>query len=319
MGELFIPAHPIHTIEASMVSEKHQFTHPPKYNWKEAFWGYLFIAPGLLGIILFSLFPVLAGFGISFTKWGILNQPEFIGLGNYIQMTRDTLLLKVLGNTFYYIAVSVPLNTMLALLLANALNQKIKGLSIFRTAYYLPVVSATIAVSMVWMWLFDSNYGLINLALAFFRLEPVHWLTNPLTAMPAIIIVSVWKSAGWNMIIFLAALQDVPAELIDAAQVDGANKLQTFFRITLPLITPAVFFTTIMGIIGSFQGFDLVYAMTKGGPARSTTVIGYYIWQLAFSYSKMGYGAAVSYFLFLMILLASLIQWFVRKHWVYGE
>jgi multiple sugar transport system permease protein len=300
-------------IHAKQVSSK------PKINFKEAFWGYLFIAPGLLGILVFFLFPVLSGLGISFTKWGILNQPVFIGLDNYIQMTHDKLLFQVLGNTFYYMGVSVPLNSILALLLALALNQKIKGLSIFRTAFYMPVVSATIAVSMVWMWLFDSNYGLINLGLTFIGLDPVQWLTNPHTAMPAIIIVSVWKSVGWNMIIFLAALQDVPVELIDAARVDGANKIQQFLGITLPLISPAIFFTTIMGVIGSFQGFDLVYAMTHGGPARATTVIGYYIWQVAFSHSKMGYGAAISYFLFFMILVVTLIQWFLRKRWVFGE
>jgi multiple sugar transport system permease protein len=149
--------------------------------------------------------------------------------------------------------------------------------------------------------------------------RPVAWLSNSATAMPAIILVSVWKNMGWNMIIFLAALQEVPEDFYDAARIDGANNFNVFRHITFPLITPAIFFTSITGFIGSFQGFDLVYNMTQGGPARATSVIGYYIWEQAFKYSKMGYGSAIAYVLFIVILIITLVQWRARRNWVYGE
>jgi multiple sugar transport system permease protein len=282
-------------------------------------WGYLFIAPGMLGVLIFTLFPVFSALGISFTNWSIIAQPEFVGAANYAKLIRDPVFAKVMVNTIYYTAVSVPLNLMVALLFAIILNQKIRFLALFRTAYFLPVVSASVAVSMVWMWLLDSNFGLINTVIVWFGMRPVAWLSNSLTAMPAIIVVSVWKNMGWNMIIFLAALQDVPEDYYDAARIDGANNINLFRHVTLPLITPAILFTSITGFIGSFQGFDLVYNMTQGGPARATSVIGYYIWEQAFKYSKMGYGSAVAYVLFILILVITLIQWRARRHWVYGE
>ena len=286
---------------------------------REAFWGYLFIAPGMVGVLIFTLFPVISALAISFTDWSILAKPNIIGITNYVKLTRDPVFTKVMVNTLYYTAVSVPLNIIFSLLFALVLNQKIRLRALFRTAYFLPAISASVAVSMVWMWLLDSNFGLINTAMVTLGFRPVAWLTNPATAMPAIIIVTVWKNLGWNMIIYLAALQDVPEDLYDSGRIDGANSFRLFFHITLPLITPAIFFTTITGFIGSFQGFDLVYNMTKGGPARATSVIGYYIWEQAFKYSKMGYGAAIAYLLFIVILAITLAQWRVRKAWVYGE
>ncbi len=290
-----------------------------KIKWREAFWGYLFIAPGLTGVLVFILFPVLFGLVISFTNWPILAKPEFIGLDNYAKMLRDPVFAKVMGNTLYYTAVSVPLNLVISLTFAVILNRKIRFLALFRTAYFLPVISASVAVSMIWLWLLDSNYGLLNTIIVELGGKSVAWLGNTKTAMPAIIAVSVWKGMGWNMIIFLAALQDVPEELYDAARIDGANSAGMFRYVTLPMITPAIFFTTITGLIGSFQGFDLVYNMTNGGPARSTSVIGYYIWQQAFAYSKMGYGASLAYVSFAIILVVTLIQWRARRKWVFGE
>jgi multiple sugar transport system permease protein len=290
------------------------------YRWQEAFWAYLFIAPSMLAVLVFTLAPVLTVLGISFTNWSILAKPEFIGIDNYSKLINDPLIGKVLWNTIFYTGVSVPLNLILSLAFAAALNQKVKGLALYRTAYFLPVISASVAVSVIWMWLLDSNNGLINNLLISMHITPVNWLTDPKWAMLAIIIVSVWRGIGWNMIIFLAALQDVPEDLYDAARIDGAGGLSIFRHITLPIISPAIFFVTIMGVIGSFQGFDLVYNMTpNGGPDHSTTVIGYYIWQQAFRYSRMGYGAALAYVLFLMILIITLIQWRARRIWVFGE
>jgi multiple sugar transport system permease protein len=207
----------------------------------------------------------------------------------------------------------------LSLLLSIALNQKIKGISFYRTSYYLPVISASVAVSLVFLWIFDTNYGLLNRALFIFGIDPVGWLTNPKVALYSVILVSIWRGLGFNMIIFLAAIQDIPRYLYDAANIDGADKTQAFFNITLPLVSPAIFFTFITGIIGSFQSFDLIYSMTQGGPARSTYLIGFLIWKEAFDYLHMGYGAALSFILFVIILGFTLIQWFFRKKWVYGE
>lgn len=286
---------------------------------KEALWGYLLIAPGILGVLAFTLLPVLAALGISFTKWTLLTPPEFVGLDNYRKLFTDATAAQVMRNTIYFTLVSVPLGLMLSLGLAVALNQKIRGLAIFRTAYYLPVISASVAVSMVWMWILDGNYGLLNSFLAILGISPVSWLSSRTWAMPSIIMVSVWKGLGFNMIIFLAALQDIPKELYDAAKIDGARGRSLFQHITLPLITPAIFFTMVTGLIGSFQSFDLVYNMTEGGPARSTSVISYYIWQQAFDFLHMGYGAALAYVLFFAILIITLFQWRARRRWVFGE
>lgn len=289
------------------------------YRAKEALWGYLLIAPGIFGVLAFTLLPVLAALGISFTKWTLLTPPEFVGLDNYRKLFTDATAAQVMRNTIYFTTVSVPLGLMLSLGLAVALNQKIRGLAIFRTAYYLPVISASVAVSMVWMWILDGNYGLLNSFLSILGISPVSWLSSRTWAMPSIIMVSVWKGLGFNMIIFLAALQDIPKELYDAAKIDGAKGRSLFQYITLPLITPAIFFTMVTGIIGSFQSFDLVYNMTEGGPARSTSVISYYIWQQAFDFLHMGYGAALAYVLFFAILIVTLFQWRARRQWVFGE
>lgn len=291
-------------------------------RWQEVFWGYLFISPGIMGVLVFSLIPVLFALGISFTKWSILSKPTYIGLENYEKLISDPVFTKSMVNTLFYTITSVPLSLIFSLLLAAALNQKIRGLSFFRTSYYLPVISASVAISMVWMWIYASNYGLLNYLMVRLNLTPIDWMNNTTWALPAVILVSIWRGLGFNMIIFLAALQDVPEELYDAARIDGASPSALFRHITLPLITPAIFFVTIMGIIGSFQSFDLVYNMRPshdGGPARATTLIGFYIWQQAFSYLKMGYGSALAYVLFIVILAVTLVQWYARRRWVFGE
>jgi len=214
--------------------------------------------------------------------------------------------------------VSVPINVFLTLLLAVLLNQKIKGITFFRTAYYLPVISASVAVSLMFMWILANN-GLMNQILGSLGIEPIRWLTSPKIALNSVIGVTIWKGLGLNMIIFLAALQDIPKELLEAAAIDGANAVQKFFKITIPLLSPVIFFVTITGVIGSFQAFDLVYNMTEGGPGHSTTVIGFYIWRQAFDYLHMGYGAALAFIVFAAILVLTILQWFLRRYWVYSE
>jgi len=285
------------------------------------FWGYFFVLPSLLIITLFKLIPLIVGFGISFTNWSLLSAPEFVQLANYAKLFTDPTTGKVFANTLYYSFLSVPLNLLLSLALALALNQKIKGLAFFRTAYYIPVVAASVAVSAIWVWLL-SDFGILNTFLTSLGFQSLNLLQNTKTALTSITLVDVWKNLGFNVVIFLAALQDVPDELRDAAKVDGANSRGIFKNITLPLITPAIFFTAVMGVIGSLQAFDLVFNMSmkhEGGPARATSTVGFYVWQNAFKYSKMGYAAAISFALMAILLVLTIIQWRMRRKWVYGE
>lgn len=290
-----------------------------KIKWGDAIWGYLLIAPAFIFIFGFTFIPVIGAFGISLTKWDLLTPAEFTGFDNYQKIFTDSVATKTLLNTFYYTFVSVPLGIIISLLLASFLNQKIRGLTIFRTFYYLPVISSTVAVSMIFRWVLDSQYGLLNESLSIFGISPIPWLTDPAWAMPAVILVTVWRSLGFNMLVLLAALQDVPKELHEAAAMDGATAFHKFFYVSIPLITPAIFFVTMTSLIGSFQSFDLVYNMTQGGPARATSLIGYYLYEQAFKYLNMGYGAAIAFVLFFFILIITLIQWALRRRWVFGE
>lgn len=289
-----------------------------KQRIQEALWGYLFITPNFLVILFFTFIPVFFALYMSLTDWNILSDPNFIGLENYEKVLSDPLAKETFFNTFYFAVVSVPINVFLTLLLAVLLNQKIKGITFFRTAYYLPVISASVAVSLMFMWILANN-GLLNQILGGMGIEPVRWLTDPKIALNSVIGVTIWKGLGLNMIIFLAALQDIPKELLEAAAIDGANAVQKFFKITIPLLSPVIFFVTITGVIGSFQSFDLVYNMTRGGPGHSTTVIGFYIWRQAFDYLHMGYGAALAFIVFAAILVLTILQWVLRKFWVYSE
>lgn len=310
------------TMENSqMLESKTSFFQRFKKAYRKYIWGYIFIFPSMLIILLFKLIPLLIGFIISFTDWNLLSSPEFIGLANYVRLFSDPNSGKVFGNTFYYAFLSVPLNLLISLGLALALNQKIKGLSFFRTAYYIPVLAASVAVSAIWVWML-SDFGMINTFLNNLGLQSVNFLHDTKYALTSIAMVDVWKNLGFNVVIFLAALQDVPEDLRDAAKVDGANGVSIFKHITLPLISPAIFFTAVMGIIGSLQTFDLVYNMSmkhEGGPARATSTVGFYIWQNAFKYSKMGYAASLSFALMAILLVLTIIQWQMRRKWVYGE
>jgi len=297
---------------------KKKITFAKKQRIQEAIWGYLFITPNFLVILFFTFIPVFFALYMSLTDWNILSDPNFIGLENYEKIFSDPLAKETFLNTFYFAVVSVPINVFLTLLLAVLLNQKIKGITFFRTAYYLPVISASVAVSLMFMWILANN-GLLNQILGGLGIEPVRWLTDPKIALNSVIGVTIWKGLGLNMIIFLAALQDIPKELLEAAAIDGANAVQKFFKITIPLLSPVIFFVTITGVIGSFQSFDLVYNMTRGGPGHSTTVIGFYIWRQAFDYLHMGYGAALAFIVFAAILVLTILQWVLRKFWVYSE
>jgi len=284
---------------------------------KEAVAGYLFLLPALGGILVFILGPVVAAIALSFTKWDLLTPAKFIGLSNYQELIQDPMFRKVMLNTLIFTGASAPLSLILSLGLALALNQKIKGIVVFRTIYFLPVVSSMVAVSLVWRWLYNPNYGLLNYFLNLLHLPSVNWLFSTTWAMPAIILMSVWKGLGYNMVIFLAGLQGIPQMYYESAKIDGAGKFQSFKDITLPLLSPTTFFVLVISIISSFQVFDQIFVMTSGGPAHATEVIIYYIYHNAFQIFRMGYASALAFCLFIIIFALTLLQIRLSKRWVF--
>lgn len=276
------------------------------------------LVPQLVGLVLYSAGPIAAAFLMSFTQWNIITPPKWVGLHNYTDLVDNPLFWKVLRNTFYFPLVSVPLGAFVALLAALALNQKVKGMTFFRTLYFLPVVSSTVAVALVWSWIYNPEFGLLNWFLrTVFNIQGPAWLADQYWAMPALIIMSVWKGLGYNMMIFLAGLQGIPQELYEAATVDGASRRHLFRHITVPLLSPTTFFVLVMGTIGSFQVFEMVFVMTKGGPAYSTLTLSYWIFQNAFQFFHMGTAAAQAFVLFAFVLLLTLLQLYYQRRWVH--
>lgn len=288
-----------------------------KDKTKEMLAAYAFLAPNLIGFLVFTSTPVLVSLGLSFMKWDLLSgPPEFIGFANFNELIRDPFFWKYCWNTIYLMA-SIPIGMAGSLILALALNQKLKGTVFFRTVYFLPTICSGVAIFMLWRLLYNPNFGMFNMMISQFgemiglKLQGPNWLTDEAWAKPAFIIMSVWQSiGGYNMILYLAALQGVPHDLYDAAEVDGANSWQKFWAVTWPQISPTTFFIAIMSLIGGFQaGFDQAYMMTGGGPAGSTTTIIYYIWSKGFTWFQMGYAAAISWMLFLIIFIVTLLKW----------
>jgi multiple sugar transport system permease protein len=281
---------------------------------------YVLLLPTLVGLAVFTLGPVVASLLISFTKWDLTSPPVWVGLGNYHAMVvLDSLSRVSFLNTVYYVAVTVPAGVVLSLLLAVAMNQRIRGIVLYRTAYFLPVISSTVAVSLLWQWLYHPDYGLLNYLLGLLGLPPSKWLADPASAMPAVMIVSVWRGLGFNMVILLAGLQSVPQELYDAAAIDGAGLVDRFRDVTLPMLSPTIFFVTVLSVISSFQVFDQTYVMTRGGPLNATTTVVFYIFRQAFEWFHMGYAAALGYVLFAIILAFTLLQFRIQASWVHYE
>jgi multiple sugar transport system permease protein len=281
--------------------------------------GWLFVAPMVLGFVLLLIVPLVTAFYMSLTDWPLLGEAHFVGLDNYRTILGDAEFWKVFGNTFYFAAGLVPLNIVLALALALLLSKNMPGMGVFRTAIFVPVMTSLIVWAIVWKYMFATDSGFINQILQLLGIQGPAWLYNPKLAMPAVIITSVLKNVGLNMVLFIAALQQVPTQLYEAARIDGANKPTTFFRITVPMITPTIFLTVIMTIIGSLKVFGQIYVMTQGGPGGSTKVLVYYIWEKAFKLYEFGYASALAFFLFFVILAFTLIQWQLRKRWVFHE
>ena len=279
---------------------------------------WLFLAPSLVLFAIFTAIPVISAFFISFTQWNLFNEVTWVGLGNYIGLAHDEIFAKVLGNTGYFVLVSVPVQIALALACALALNRGLKGQTFFRVVYFLPVVTSTIAAALVWAWLFNSNFGLINAGLSLAGVTDLpKWMGSTRWAMPAIIIVSIWQNLGYAMVLFLAGLQNIGKDVHDAAALDGATGWDRFWHITLPLLSPTTFFVLVISIIGSFQVFELVLVMTKAGPANATNTLVYYIYQNGFQFNQMGYASAAAMVLFLIVLIFTLVQYKLQRRWVH--
>ncbi len=279
---------------------------------------YLYLLPTILGLILFSAGAVVASFLMSFTRWELVSAPEWIWLGNYASMLRSELFWEVFWNTLEFVILSVPLSVAGSLALALLVNSQLKGVTFFRTAYFLPVVSSMIAVALVWSWIFNPEYGLLNYFLrVLFGIQGPAWLYDTAWALPAMVVVTVWKSLGYSMIIFLAGLQGIPRHLYEAATVDGANAWRKFWHVTLPMLSPTTFFILVITLINAFQVFEQTYVLTKGGPANATLTLSYYIYQNAFQFFQMGHAAALSYVLFAIIFVVTLIQFRVQRRWVF--
>lgn len=284
---------------------------------KDLLTGLAFLLPNFLGFLLFTLIPVGASLILSFFSWDLINPPEFVGLENFIDLfTKDTLFWKVMGNTSLYTLMVIPGTLIVSLLLALLVNQQIWGKLVFRFIYFLPVVTSTIAVSLVWNWMYNKDFGLINSFLSLFHIPPVNWLTDTKTALPSIALVGIWSGAGYNMVLFLAGLQGIPKQLYEACELDGANWVQKFFHVTMPMLTPTTFFVLVMSIIGSFQVFDLVFMMTRGGPDNATRTIVSYIYDNAFSFFKLGYASSMAWVLFVIIFILTYIQFKIQNNWV---
>ena len=275
----------------------------------------LFILPAIAGTLVFILIPVIFSFFLSFCEWDLLSPLKFAGLQNYKTLLTSPSFFMILKNTFVFALSTAFIALVIPVVLAAIINSKIRGSGFFKTAYFLPFITPMIVAAIAWEWIFDPNNGLLNYILK----AHINWLYDTHTAMIALIIVSSWKLIGYNMVIFLSGFSAINNNVFEASKIDGANPLQTFFYVTLPLLSPTIFFVLVITIISSFQVFDLIYLMTQGGPLDSTNVLVYWIYKNAFEFFNIGEASAGAYILFLIILLLTALQWKIRKKWVFGE
>jgi multiple sugar transport system permease protein len=289
-------------------------------GWKKIALVALFLLPALIPLVVFRLFPMAASLVVSMTEWNLLRPAVFVGIDNYTNVLTDRNFHKALGNTLYYMVGYLPFVLVGALAIAVLLNSKLKGAAFFRGIYFLPVVTSWVVVALLWKWLLSPEGGIVNYLLGLVGIDGPGWWTDPNWAMPSIIIASVWKDLGFNMLILLAGLQSIPEHLYEAATIDGATRWEKLRYITLPLLTPSILFAMILAMIGAFQVFDQVWVMTEGGPAGATTVVMEQVVKNAFRYGLMGEASAMSWVLFAIILAFTAFQLRFQKKWVhYGD
>jgi multiple sugar transport system permease protein len=290
---------------------------PSRWN-REALHAYVFMMPAILGILLFTIGPVLYSLYLSFTEYNIITPPEWIGLANYAEMFKERLFWQAFRVSVIYSVISVPLNLALALGLAVLLNHKMRGIVFFRSIYYLPTVISGVGVAMLWRWLFNAEFGIINVLLGNIGIEGPAWLLDAKWALPALIITSLW-GVGGTTLIFLAGLQGIPQELYEAAEIDGAGRWSQFRSVTLPLLSNVTFFNLVLGIIGALQVFTDAFVITRGGPNHATLFLSVYLYQHAFLYLNMGYASAIAWFMFLMVMVLTLLVFKSSPLWVFYE
>lgn len=283
---------------------------------RKAGWVAVFLLPSLLPLLAFTVGPMVASIGISTLEWNLISEARFVGLANYRALAEDPVFHASLWHTIQYLAGYLPLVFVGGLGLALLLNRGLKGVALFRSIYFLPVVTSWVVVALVWRWLLSPTGGIVNTALAAIGIDGPGWWTDPSWAMPSVILASAWKDLGFVMVIFLAGLQAIPGEVEEAARVDGASAWQRFRNVTLPLLSPSSFFVVIISLINGFQVFDQVFVMTGGGPAGATTVVVEQVYTNAFRYGQMGYAAAMSWVLFAIILAVTLFQFRMQRRWV---
>ena len=301
----------------------------PKIHWmpeftpkaREAMAGYLFILPTFIGFAIFILYPLVESFRISLYEFSILGDSQYIELDNYARLFTDARLHRTYSNTIVFTSFAVFLNAGIGLLLAVFLNRRMPSLmsNFYRSVFFFPILIAHTYIAVIWRYLYQQDTGIINYYLGTLGIDPVPWLSNPQWAMAAIIIMDVWKNTGFAMLVFLAGLQSIPHTYYEAAQLDGANERQLFFRITIPLLSPTIFFILVIFMIGALQVFDSIIVLTDGGPGDATRSVVMYIYQQAFQRLDFGYAAAVSWTLFLVILTVTLLQFLVSRRWVHYE
>ena len=281
-----------------------------KRQFREMIVGYTFIMPNFLGFLVFTSIPVLASLVLSFMKWDLLSPPKFVAFSNFVHLFSDKMFWKYLGNTMFFM-LGIPFEIAGALIIALAMNQKVKGIKFFRVIYFLPTIASGVAICILWMWLYNPDFGLINFLLAKLHIQGPSWLSDTKWAKPALMTMAFWTAiGGQNMILYLAGLQGIPPQLYEAAEIDGANGWQKFWHVTWPMLTPTTFFIIIMSSIAGFQGgFQNAYVMTGGGPDGATTTISYYIYNNAYAWFNMGYAATIAWCLFIFIFIVTIFNW----------
>ena len=279
----------------------------------ETGWAVLMLLPNLVGFLLFMLGPMIAAFVLSLMDYDLLRPPRFIGFANYREMLTDPILHVVMRNTVVYTLIVVPCGMVLSMLLAVLVDKKIMGIRFYRAVYFLPTITSMVAVAVVWQWIYNPEFGLLNYILSFVGAAPRQWLSSSSTSLVSIAIVAVWQSLGFNMVLFLAGLQGIETQYYEASNLDGASAFQQLIYITIPMLRPTTMFVFIMSIIGSFQVFASVHLMTGGGPGRSSSVIVHYLYQNAFVFFRMGYASAIAYLLFFIILIVTAFNMRLNK------
>ncbi len=314
-------------VERTATSERVAHGHAasrPDSPWRgirrnETIAGYLFLLPNFFGFLVFSLIPIAASFALTLTDWNLIGERRFVGLANFQKLLNDDLFWLSARNTVYYTLAAVPAGVFIAFWLALILNRKMRGVVFFRTVFFLPHVTLTVAISLVWAWIYHPELGLLNYGLDLLGIDGPRWLQSTTWAMPAVVIMSNWKGVGFAMLVFLAGLQAIPQDLLEAATVDGASWFQRLRHIVVPLLAPTTFFILVTSFIGAMQAFDQFYVMTQGGPAFSTTTLVMYVFQNGFQWFQMGYAATIAVALFASIFAITALQWRFGQSWVYGN